>query len=64
MTARRTANLKCLRRGFSAFERLILRAATPVVLLEGSREVAPQIALNMERLAGEVDEQIPETGRP
>lgn len=44
-------NPKWLRHGFAEFERIILAAQKPIVLLEGSRDVSLEIQQRMEQLA-------------
>lgn len=46
--------------GFDAFQRLIEKARQPVVLLEGSREVPPEIEQQMERLAAALIRRFPQ----
>lgn len=48
-----------LRRGFARFQEIVSTAKSPVVLLEGSRNVPVTVALKMEQLAAHLMETFP-----
>ena len=53
------ANPRWLCQGFARFQEIISTAKSPVVLLEGSRNVPVAVAVKMESLAAHLIKQFP-----